>query len=88
MKNADRVDLQGKWKRKTRQRGKSVCSEMEERQGTLSAKGLRSWRPNPESRSWIKTDQCLEVQDFPVFRSVLSSPVASLWWVLPCPQDE
>lgn len=51
MKNADRVDLQGKWKRKTRQRGKSVCSEMEERQGTLSAKGLGSWRPNPDRRS-------------------------------------
>lgn len=56
--------------REKRGRGARACVETEERQGTLSAKGLGSWRPNPDSRSWIKTDQCLKVQDFPVFRSV------------------
>lgn len=41
-----------------------LCSEMERRQVHSSTKGLEHWRPNPDGRSWIKTDQCLQVQDF------------------------
>lgn len=41
-----------------------LCSEMERRQVHSSTKGLEHWRPNPDGRSWIKMDQCLQVQDF------------------------
>lgn len=41
-----------------------LCSEMEKRQVHSSAKDLEHWRPNPDGRSWIMTDQCLQVQDF------------------------
>lgn len=43
---------------------RALCSEMERRRVHSSTKGLEHWRQNPDGRSWIKTDQCLQVQDF------------------------